>query len=180
MPTCGANGVHGAYVATRMALGATMSGLRDAGVPGERVQPCVCVSSPCAFCCLSPCVSSLLASLPAQCLLLPTTLGPVCVQASDACPLVCSWPCLGRLNTHTHTHTYTSWCNSHTSACLARPPWSYRRQCRQLVEMCDAHGIAVVAYASLGCGELVGHPTVVAAAEKLGWQPDQVCGGVWQ
>uniref|UniRef100_A0A7S0RDB2 NADP-dependent oxidoreductase domain-containing protein n=1 Tax=Chlamydomonas leiostraca TaxID=1034604 RepID=A0A7S0RDB2_9CHLO len=49
-----------------------------------------------------------------------------------------------------------------------------RRQCRQLVQLCEQHGVAVVAYASLGCGDLLGHPTVIKVAQQLGWEPAQV------
>lgn len=39
--------------------------------------------------------------------------------------------------------------------------------------MCTA-GVAVVAYASLGCGDLLRHPEVLAVAKRVGRTPSQV------
>lgn len=39
-------------------------------------------------------------------------------------------------------------------------------------------GIATVAYASLGCGQLLQHPVVTEIAEQTGKAPAQVCGSV--
>ncbi|GFR40416.1 hypothetical protein Agub_g990, partial [Astrephomene gubernaculifera] len=49
-----------------------------------------------------------------------------------------------------------------------------RRQCRELRELCRQEGIAVVAYASLGCSELLGHPVVLRVAAQVGRTPAQV------
>lgn len=43
-----------------------------------------------------------------------------------------------------------------------------RYQQAALRAFCSQHGIAVVAYASLGCGRLLAHDTVLALARKLG------------
>ena len=47
-------------------------------------------------------------------------------------------------------------------------------QQREVRAWCERHGIAVVAYASLGCGELLQHPTVLAIAQDLAISPAQV------
>lgn len=49
-----------------------------------------------------------------------------------------------------------------------------RRQRRELRRLCTQHGIAVVAYASLGCGDLLAHPAVGAVAAEVGRSPAQV------
>jgi len=49
-----------------------------------------------------------------------------------------------------------------------------RRTCRALRAACSRAGIAVVAYASLGCGQLLGQPTVTCIASELGVSPAQV------
>ena len=41
-----------------------------------------------------------------------------------------------------------------------------RRPCLELRQMCEAHQIAVTAYGSLGCGDLLTKPAVLAAAEQ--------------
>jgi hypothetical protein len=43
-----------------------------------------------------------------------------------------------------------------------------------LRQYCQAQGVAVVAYASLGCGDLLTHPTVVQVAAAAGKTPAQV------
>lgn len=43
-----------------------------------------------------------------------------------------------------------------------------------LRQLCASRGIAVVAYASLGCGALLKHPAVVELARQAGKQPAQV------
>jgi len=48
-----------------------------------------------------------------------------------------------------------------------------RYQQHELRAYCAAHGIAVVAYASLGCGHLLGDPAVVEAAAASGVTPAQ-------
>ncbi|MEW5301826.1 MAG: hypothetical protein WDW36_004661 [Sanguina aurantia] len=49
-----------------------------------------------------------------------------------------------------------------------------RRQNRQLRAACAEAGVAVVAYASMGCGELLCHPVVMAVAKECGKTPAQV------
>jgi len=44
----------------------------------------------------------------------------------------------------------------------------------QLREVCESMGIAVVAYASLGCGQLLQHPVVVDIAKETGKTAAQV------
>ena len=48
-----------------------------------------------------------------------------------------------------------------------------RYQQHELRRFCRQHGIAVVAYASLGGGELLSHPTVLRAASDSGVTPAQ-------
>lgn len=48
-----------------------------------------------------------------------------------------------------------------------------RHQQRELRAFCRQHGIAVVAYASLGCGQLLEDPTVQAVAQQEGVTPAQ-------
>jgi hypothetical protein len=53
-----------------------------------------------------------------------------------------------------------------------------RRQARALRAACAAAGVAVVAYASLGCGDLLKHPVVRQVAAAAGKTPAQVrCSG---
>ena len=49
-----------------------------------------------------------------------------------------------------------------------------RYQQTSLRGFCAQHGIAVVAYASLGCGSLLGHETVLRLSHRLGRTPAQV------
>lgn len=48
------------------------------------------------------------------------------------------------------------------------------RQCRQLRQACQEAGVQVVAYASLGCGDLLTHPVVQQVALESGKSPAQV------
>ena len=45
---------------------------------------------------------------------------------------------------------------------------------RELRAFCQQHSIAVVAYASLGCGDLLTHPTVRLIAHEVDRTPAQV------
>ena len=45
---------------------------------------------------------------------------------------------------------------------------------RELREFCKQQSIAVVAYASLGCGDLLSHPTVQQTAQLCARTPAQV------
>ncbi|GIL56485.1 hypothetical protein Vafri_11842 [Volvox africanus] len=49
-----------------------------------------------------------------------------------------------------------------------------RRQRRELRQLCAQQGIAVVAYASLGCSDLLNHPTVTRVAAEVRRTPAQV------
>lgn len=48
-----------------------------------------------------------------------------------------------------------------------------RYQQRQLRSFCQLHGIALQAYSSLGCGQLLGNPTVQSVAAEAGVTPAQ-------
>ncbi|GIL83834.1 hypothetical protein Vretifemale_12568 [Volvox reticuliferus] len=49
-----------------------------------------------------------------------------------------------------------------------------RRQRLELRQLCKQEGIAVVAYASLGCADLLNHPTVTRVAAEVRRTPAQV------
>ncbi|GLC38995.1 hypothetical protein PLESTB_001773600 [Pleodorina starrii] len=49
-----------------------------------------------------------------------------------------------------------------------------RRQRMELRRLCAQEGIAVVSYASLGCSDLLSHPTVTRLAEEVGRSPAQL------
>lgn len=51
-----------------------------------------------------------------------------------------------------------------------------RRPCTELRRVCADSGVAVAAYASLGCGDLLAHPTVAKVAAELQCTPAQVGG----
>ena len=50
---------------------------------------------------------------------------------------------------------------------------------RELRALCQQHSIAVVAYASLGCGDLLTHPTVRLIAHEVDRTPAQVRPFCW-
>jgi diketogulonate reductase-like aldo/keto reductase len=65
------------------------------------------------------------------------------------------------------------------AACRVRPAVNQievhpRRPARALRAACAAEGVAVIAYASLGCGQLLREPAVARVAAEVGRSPAQV------
>lgn len=58
---------------------------------------------------------------------------------------------------------------------VSRPLSEMHPRCAQpeLLETCQEMGVTAVAYSPLGCGELLSHPVVVDAGERLGCTPAQ-------